>query len=173
MLWNNFVPRAFPSKIGWAAPPIFWGKSPGDEVGCERGAKSHVAKKISGRGRRKSRDEKGNHGVGDFRFTNISQLFSIYFFSITLLYHIFFYTFLTHDIYPHPHPRPTTSTHFPRPTTFSYTPCTCVRTRLIGTLWHASAHVRHLDFCSGECFFKIGFWWKNPLPSTLKRPRKP
>ena len=25
-------------------------------------------------------------------------------------------------------------------------------------LWHASAQVRHLDFCSGERFFKIGFW---------------
>ena len=93
MLWNNFVPRAFPSKIGWAAPPIFWGKSPGDEVGCERGAKSHVAKKISGRGRRRSRDEKGNHGVGDFRFTNISQLFSFYFF-FQLLYFIIFFSIL-------------------------------------------------------------------------------
>ena len=39
----------------------------------------------TGRGRRRSRDEKGNQGVGDFRFTNILQLFSIYlFFSITL-----------------------------------------------------------------------------------------
>ena len=30
----NLVPRAFPLKIGWAfpAPPIFLGKSPGDEV---------------------------------------------------------------------------------------------------------------------------------------------
>ena len=68
----------------------------------------------TGRGRRRSRDAKGNQEVGDFRFTNILELFSIYFFfSITLLYH-FFYTFLTHDIYPHPHPRPTTSTHYPR-----------------------------------------------------------
>ena len=32
----------------------------------------------TGRGRR-SRDEKGNQGVGDIRFTNILQLFSIYF----------------------------------------------------------------------------------------------
>ena len=40
-------------------------------------------------------------------------------------------------------------------------------------LWHASAHVRQLDFCSGEQFFKIGVWWRNPLPSTLRRPRKP
>ena len=27
-------------------------------------------------------------------------------------------------------------------------------------LWHASAHVRHLDLWCGEPFFKIGFWWK-------------
>ena len=40
-------------------------------------------------------------------------------------------------------------------------------------LWHASANVRHLDFCSGKRFFKIGFWWRNPLPTTLRRPRKP
>ena len=89
---------------------------------CEKGAKSHVAKEISARGRRRSRDEKGNKGVGDFRFINILQLFSIYFFfSISLLY-LFFNTFFlptptTHD----PAPRPTTSTHYPRPSTFSYT----------------------------------------------------
>ena len=78
---------------------------------CERGAKSYVAKEISGRGRRRSRDEKGNQGVGDLRFINISQLFSTYFFfNYFILYH-FFYSFFTHDIYPHPHPRPTTSTH--------------------------------------------------------------
>ena len=29
----NLVPRAFPSKNGWGRPPIFWGKSPGNEVG--------------------------------------------------------------------------------------------------------------------------------------------
>ena len=28
---SNLVPRAFPSKNGWGSP-IFWGKSPGDEV---------------------------------------------------------------------------------------------------------------------------------------------
>ena len=64
----------------------------------------------TGRGRR-SRDEKGNQGVGDIRFTNILQLFSIYFFfSITLLYHFFSILFLpttfththTHDLYPQP-----------------------------------------------------------------------
>ena len=39
-------------------------------------------------------------------------------------------------------------------------------------LWHASVHMRHLDFWSGEPFFKISIWWKNPLLSTLRRPRK-
>ena len=86
---------------------------------CERGAKSHVAKEISGRGRRRGRDEKGNQGVGYFHFINILQLASIYFFSIILLYHFFsipmtFTHTHTHD------PRPTTSTHYPRPTTFSF-----------------------------------------------------
>ena len=38
--------------------------------------------------------------------------------------------------------------------------------------WYASAHVRHFDFWSGKPFLKIGFWWKNPLPLTLRRPRK-
>ena len=83
-----------------------------------------MAKEISGRGRRRSPDEKGNQGVGDFLFINILQLFLFMsFFQLLLLYQ-FFYTFLTHDIYPHPHPhtRPTTSTHYPRPMTFSYTP---------------------------------------------------
>ena len=46
--------------------------------------------------------------------------------------------------------------------------CFGVQSYLKG-LWHASAHVRHLDLWSGEPFFKIGFWWKNPLPSTLRR----
>ena len=71
-----------------------------------------MAEIISGRGRRRSRDEKGNQGVGDLRFINILQLFSFqgFFFSITLRYHFFFYTFFTHDIYP-------SHTHDPRPTT--------------------------------------------------------
>ena len=74
----------------------------------------------TGRGRR-SRDEKGNQGVGDIRFTNILQLFSIYFFfSITLLYHFFSILFLpttfTHThTYTHTHdPRPLSTTHDPR-----------------------------------------------------------
>ena len=89
---------------------------------CERGSKSQVAKEISGRGRRRSGDEKGNQGVGDFPLINILHFFSIYYYYFFIS---FFYTFFTHDIYPHPHPhphpRPTTSTHYPRPTTFSYT----------------------------------------------------
>ena len=74
----------------------------------------------TGRGRR-SRDEKGNQGVGDIRFTNILQLFSIYFFfSITLLYHFFSILFLpttfTHThTYTHTHdPPPLSTTHDPR-----------------------------------------------------------
>ena len=39
-------------------------------------------------------------------------------------------------------------------------------------LWQASAHVRQLHLCSGERFFKIGVCWRNPLPSTLRHPRK-
>ena len=68
----------------------------------------------TGRGRR-SRDEKGNQGVGDIRFTNILQLFSIYFFFFNYFtLSLLFYTFFTHDIYPHPNPRPTPTTHVPR-----------------------------------------------------------
>ena len=51
--------------------------------------------------------ENGNQGVGDFRFINILQLFSV-----TLLYHFFSILFFTHHICLHP--RPTTSTHYPR-----------------------------------------------------------
>ena len=85
---------------------------------CERGAKSHVAKKRSGRTLRRSRDEKDNQGIGDFRFTIILQLFSVYFFSITSLYHIFSILFFTQDNLSTPTPT-TTTTHdlYPLPTT--------------------------------------------------------
>ena len=70
-------------------------------------------------GRRRSHDKKGNQEIGGFRFTNILELFSIYFFFlITLLYHFFLYFFYPRHL---PTPTPTTSTHYPRPTTFSYT----------------------------------------------------
>ena len=90
----------------------------------ERGAKSHVSKKISGRGRRRSRGEKRNQGVGDFRFINILQFF---FYLLLLLSFLSFFSLLflpttfTHTHTHDPHPRSTTSTHYPRPTTFSYT----------------------------------------------------
>ena len=48
----------------------------------------------------------------------ILQLFAFWFFNFNFFLEKFFFT---HDIYPHPHPRPKTSTHYPRPTTFSYT----------------------------------------------------
>ena len=85
---------------------------------CERGSKSHVAKEISGRGRRRSGDEKGNQGVGDFRFINILQISSIYYY-----YFLSFFSILVlPTTFTHTGPRPTTSNHYPRPTTFSYTP---------------------------------------------------
>ena len=73
----------------------------------ERGAKSHVAKEISGRGRRRSRDENGNQGVGDFRFINILPIFSIYYYF--LFYHFFSIPFLP-TTFTHTH----THTHDPR-----------------------------------------------------------
>ena len=97
---------------------------------CERGAKSHVSKEISGRGRRRSRGVKGNQGVGDFRSINILQFFSIYYYYYYYYYYYLFIIFsllflpttFTHTHTHDPHPRPTTSTHYPLPTTFSYTP---------------------------------------------------
>ena len=72
---------------------------------CERGDKSHVSKEISGRGRRRSRGEKGNQGVGDFRFINILQFFL---FIIFIILSFFPYFFFTHD------QRPLPTTHDPR-----------------------------------------------------------
>ena len=85
---------------------------------CERGAKSHVSKEISGRGRRRSRGVKGNQGVGDFRSINILQFFSIYYyyyylfiiFSLLFLPTTFTPTLTTHSHDPWPLP----TTHDPR-----------------------------------------------------------
>ena len=44
---------------------------------------------------------------------------------------------------------------------------------LLKGLWHASAHVRQLDFFPGDSFSRLAFWWRNPLPSTLRGPKKP
>ena len=77
-------------------------------------------KEISWRGQRRSRDEKGNQGVGHFRFINILQIFSANYLlisSITFTLSFFFPCFFYPDIYPHSHrthPRPRTSIHFPR-----------------------------------------------------------
>ena len=74
---------------------------------CERGAKSHVSKEISGRGRRRSRGVKSNRGVGDFRFINILHFF--YLLLLLSFYHFFPYFFLpttfTHTHTHDPHPR--------------------------------------------------------------------
>ena len=87
---------------------------------CEKGAKSHVAKKISGRERR-SRDETGNQGVEDFRFTIILQLFFNYF---TLIIIFFLYFFLpTTFIHTHIHTHlftPTTQDLHPLPSILSW-----------------------------------------------------
>ena len=66
----------------------------------------------TGRGRR-SRDDQSRSWRYSFHkyCTNFFYLFLFFnYFTLSL----FFYTFFTHDIYPHPHPRPTTSTHDPR-----------------------------------------------------------
>ena len=62
-----------------------------------------MAKEISGRGRRRRHDEKGNQGVGDFCFINILPIFSI----LSFFFLYFFYprhlptpTLTTHDLYP-------------------------------------------------------------------------
>ena len=81
---------------------------------CERGAKSHVAKEMSGRGRRRGRDEQGNQGVGYFRFINILQLVSIYFF---FNYFTLSFFFLYPRHLPTPTPTPTTHDLYPLPTT--------------------------------------------------------
>ena len=75
----------------------------------------HVAKEKSGRRQRRSR-EKGNQGVGDFRYIN----FTIFFlFLFQLLYFIIFFLFFFHPRHS-PTPTPTTHDLYPLPTTFSY-----------------------------------------------------
>ena len=79
---------------------------------CERRAKSQVAQEISGRGQRRSRDEKDNQRAGDFRFMKIPQLFRFISFFL-LLYFISFSipfvpTTFTHTHTHDPHPLPTT-----------------------------------------------------------------
>ena len=96
---------------------------------CERGAKSHVAKEVSGlkkRTKKKPAWRKGQSRGWRFSFY---KYFTVFFY-LLLLFYYFFYTFFTHDIYPHlahthtrdPHSRPTTSPHYPRPTTSPHYP---------------------------------------------------
>ena len=96
------------------------------------------------RGRSRSKDEKGNQGVGGF----VSQIFYHFFLSISFFFDYFtlsfcFYTFLpttfTHTHTHDPQPRPTTSTHDPRPTIFSYTR----RLRIVNKFSSTSAKPRH------------------------------
>ena len=75
----------------------------------ERRPKSKVAKEISGRGRRRSR-EKGNELVGDFRFIKILKLFILFYFILITLLYLFF----PHFFYPRSLPTPMHSTHYPR-----------------------------------------------------------
>ena len=43
---------------------------------------------------------------------------------------------------------------------------------LLKALWHATAHVRQLDFCSGEQFFKIGVLVKKSSCIDPETPKK-
>ena len=120
----------------------------------------------TGRGRR-SRDEKGNQGVGDILFTNILQLFFLLYF-ITYILHFF-----THDIYPHPHPRPTPTTHdlYPLPTTFSYTRKTVNTWNISGmfiVLWPVTAKITTHKLATKPQTKGLFTWrtpgrWGNPL----------
>ena len=75
---------------------------------CESGAKSH--RKRTKKPWRKRQSRSWRYSFHKY-FTTFFYLF-LFFNYFTL--RLFFYTFSTHDIYPHPHPRPTTSTHDPR-----------------------------------------------------------
>ena len=70
----------------------------------------------------KKKPWKGQSRSRRFSFHKFYKLFFFFCFNNFFTLSLFFYSFFTHDIHPHPHPRPTTSTHYPRPTTFSYTP---------------------------------------------------
>ena len=87
---------------------------------CERDAKSHVAKEISGRGLRRSRDEKGNQGSELEIF--VSKIFNnfilfISFFQFLLVYYFFSILFLP-TTFTHTH----TNTHDPRPLPTAHDP---------------------------------------------------
>ena len=74
---------------------------------------SQVAKEISGRGRTRSRHEKGNQGVWDFRFIN--KYFITFFLIIIIIFILSFFSILflpTTFTHTHTHdPRPLPTTH--------------------------------------------------------------
>ena len=75
----------------------------------------------TGRGRRRSRDAKGNQEVGDFCFCKYFRtFFYLFFFFNYFTLSLFFDSFFTHDIYPRP--TPTTHTHDPRPLPTTHDP---------------------------------------------------
>ena len=123
----------------------------------------------TGRGRRRSRDAKGNQEVGDFRFTNILELFSIYFFfSITLLITFFRYFFYPRHLptptpTSHTHdPRPLPTTHDPRPTTHDPRPTT-----------HDPRHLATLDLAraKSEALFNIYSFLEENIKSSNTKDR--
>ena len=75
-----------------------------------------MAKEIAGRGRRRSR-EKGNQGVGDFRFINI-----LHFFLFFLKFASLFNFFVKLSFYPRHLTTPMTHTHDPRPLPTTHDP---------------------------------------------------
>ena len=87
---------------------------------CERGAKSH--RKRTKKPWRKRQSRSWRYSFHKY-FTTFFYLFLFFnYFTLSLI----FYTFFTHDIYPHPHPRPTptptTHTHDPRPLPTTHDP---------------------------------------------------
>ena len=133
--------------------------------------RSHVAKEISGRGRRKTR-EKGNKAVGGFRFINILHFF--YFFLIRFTFYFFIKLFFLRTAFAHthdPHPRPTTHDLYPLPTTFSYTLKTVNTWNISGmfiVLWPITAKITTYKLATKPQTKGLFTWgtlgrWGNPL----------
>ena len=97
-----------------------------------------MAKEISGRERRRSR-EKGNQGVGGFRFM-IFYNCALSFFSI-----LFVPTTFTH-------------THDPRPTVFSYT-----RSGLARLGWSGLVGLGLISTCWSGLIWLVGWAWTEPF----------
>ena len=99
-----------------------WGMDKSSSATCLLYSDVVKGKKISKRTKKKPWRKRQSRSSRFSFHKYFTTFFYLFLFWITLLYHIFFLLFFfTHEIYPHPHPLPTTSTHYPRPTTFSYT----------------------------------------------------